>query len=130
MESLSAPTWELFDDCQVAVVLEQCQVNNMNSASQELLIAVPILHKILAVELSTIQGSAAMNQRVMIQSILLYSMQFVGTVSRRSLVLLKQAADTTTAPQSLLNKVSGVNPVAWVDGLAGKVQHGRHETRP
>ena len=61
MESLSFRTWELFDDSQVAAVLEHCQVSNSDSASQELLIAVPMLHKIFAVKLSTIQVAATMN---------------------------------------------------------------------
>ena len=67
MESISAPTWELFDDNQVAGVLEQCQVKNSDSSSHELLIEIPELHKILASELSAIQGLAAMNQRALIQ---------------------------------------------------------------
>jgi len=145
MEALSPPTWELFDDSQVAAVLEQCQVNNMNSASQELLIAVPMLHKILAVELSAIQGSAAMNQRAMIQSeiqsILHYAVRWnsvqEGAAARRDLLdSWRQVAETliTLAPpdlltssskqqillqllQSLLNKVSSENPVAGLDTL-------------
>lgn len=145
MESLSAPTWELFDDSQVAAVLEQCQVNNSDSASQELLIAVPMLHKILALELSTIQGSAAMNQRAMIQSeiqsILHYAVRWnsvqEGAAARRDLLdSWRQVAETliSLAPadllsssskqqillqllQSLLNKVSGENPVAGLDTL-------------
>jgi len=145
MESLSPPTWELFDDSQVAAVLEQCQVNNMNSASQELLIAVPMLHKILAVELSAIQGSAAMNQRAMIQSeiqsILHYAVRWnsvqEGAAARRDLLdSWRQVAETliSLAPadllsssskqqillqllQCLLNKVSSENPVAGLDTL-------------
>jgi len=145
MESLSAPTWELFDDSQVASVLEQCQVTNMDSSAHELLIAVPRLHKILAVELSTIQGSAAMNQRAMIQSeiqsILHYAVQWnsvqEGAAARRDLLdSWRQVAETliSLAPadllsssskqqillqllQTLLNKVSGENPVAGLDTL-------------
>ena len=55
MESVTSPGWDLFDESQVAGVLEQCQVNNTESGSQELLISVPTLHRILAVELATIQ---------------------------------------------------------------------------
>ena len=40
VETLSAPTWQLFDDGQVASVLEQCQAANTGTSSQELLIEV------------------------------------------------------------------------------------------
>ena len=68
MEKISAPSWELFDDSQVSGVLEQCQVHNTESGSQEVLISIPTLHRILAMELATIQGSAALNQRALIQT--------------------------------------------------------------
>ena len=68
MEKISAPSWELFDDSQVSGVLEQCQVHNTESGSQEVLISIPALHRILAMELATIQGSAALNQRALIQT--------------------------------------------------------------
>ena len=145
MENLAAPLWELFDDSQVAEVLEQCQVTNMESAAQELLISVPTLHRILSLELATIQGSAAMNQRAMIQSeiqsILQYAVQWNGVqesaASRRDLLdSWRQVAETliSLAPadllpspskqqillqllQSLLNKVSGENLVSGLDTL-------------
>ena len=145
MEVLSAPTWELFDDSQVAGVLEQCQGRNTDSSSQELLIEVPKLHKILAAELQAIQGSAAMNQRALIQSeinsILLYAVQWnkvqEGAAARRDLLdAWRQVTETliTVLPgellpsagkqqillqllQSLLNKVSGESPVPGMDTL-------------
>jgi len=145
METLSAPTWELFDDSQVAGVLEQCQTQNQDSASQELLVDIPKLHKILAMELSTIQGSAAMNQRAMIQSeiqsILVYAVRWnsvqEGAAARRDLLdSWRQVAETliTVTPadllsssskqqillqllQSLINKVSEDNLVPGLDNL-------------
>ena len=145
MELLSAPTWELFDDGQVAGVLEQCQESNAESSSHELLIEVSKLHRILAAELSAIQGSAAVNQRAMIQqeieSILVYAVRWnsvqEGAAARRDLLdawrqvtetlLLVLPGDLLPSAgkqqvllqllQSLLNKVSGENPVPGMDTL-------------
>merc|ERR1719234_749182 len=113
VESLSAPTWQLFDDGQVASVLEQCQTANNGTSSQELLIEVPRLHKILAAELAAIQGSAAANQRVLIQSeieaILVYAVQWnavqEGSAARRELLdAWRQVTETliTVTPAELL----------------------------
>ena len=55
LESVSSPGWELFDETQVAGVLEQCQESNLDSGSGEPIISVPRLHSILALELATIQ---------------------------------------------------------------------------
>ena len=145
MEAVASPGWELFDESQVAGVLEQCQVNNTDSGAGELLISVPNLHRILAVELATIQGSAAVNQRAMIQaeieSILHYAVSWnsvqESAAARRDLLdswrqvaetLLSQApADLLPASskqqillqllQSLLNKVSGESLVTGMDSL-------------
>jgi hypothetical protein len=43
MEVTSAPTWQLFDDSQVAGVLSHCQTQTPDSSSQELLVDVPKL---------------------------------------------------------------------------------------
>ena len=51
MEAVTSPGWELFDESQVAGVLEQCQVNTLDT----MLISVPALHRILSLELATIQ---------------------------------------------------------------------------
>ena len=112
IESVSPPSWELFDDDQVSALLTQCQVQicvlftqlpydlacrfcyyyfrflivyfnitskkivlikryaqveNSSSTVQEKLIQVPRLHKILAQELASLQGTTAMNQRAIIQ---------------------------------------------------------------
>ena len=162
VESLSAPTWQLFDDGQVASVLEQCQAANNGTSSQELLIEVhplvchehcrkilslqvPRLHKILAAELATIQGSAAANQRALIQSeieaILVYAVQWnavqEGSAARRELLdAWRQVTETliTVTPaellpsagkqqvllqmlQSLLNKVACEAAVPGLDTL-------------
>jgi len=142
MDQLSAPTWQLFDDSQVAGVLEQCQVQGSNSAT---LVDIPKLHKILAAELATIQGAAAMNQRAMIQSeiqsILLYAVKWnsvqEGAAARRDILdSWRQVVETliTVTPkdllpasskqqillqilQSLINKVSCENPVSGLDNL-------------
>ena len=134
IEKVSPPTWELFDDVQVSALLEQCQVQNHESAVHEKLIMVPRLHKILAKELANLQGSTAMNQRAMIQSeiqsILMYAVRWnsvqEGAASRRDLldawrqvteVLLLAAPAEHLPPvskqqillqllQTLLNKVS------------------------
>ena len=50
-EAVTSPGWELFDESQVAGVLEQCQVNTLDT----MLISVPALHRILSLELATIQ---------------------------------------------------------------------------
>ena len=143
--SMVSPGWDLFDESQVAGVLEQCQVANMDGGSGEPLVDVASLHRILAVELATIQGSAAVNQRAMIQSeiesILHYAVSWnsaqENAAARRDLLdSWRQVAETllTLAPaellpaaskqqillqllQTLLNKVAGESLVSGMDSL-------------
>ena len=143
--SMVSPGWDLFDESQVAGVLEQCQVANMDGGSGEPLVDVASLHRILAVELATIQGSAAVNQRAMIQSeiesILQYAVSWnsaqENAAARRDLLdSWRQVAETllTLAPaellpaaskqqillqllQTLLNKVAGESLVSGMDSL-------------
>jgi len=80
VDSISPPSWDLFDDSQVSTLLNQCQVDNKESSVHEKLIMVPKLHKILAQELANLQGSTALNQRALIQSeiqsILMYAVRW------------------------------------------------------
>lgn len=143
-ECLSAPTWELFDDSQVAGVLEQCRAPPREGAA-ELLVDVPALHRILAAELAAIQGSAAAGQRALvtseIEAILTYAVRWnavqEGAGARRDLLdAWRQVTETliNVIPadllpsagkqqillqllQSLLNKVSGEAPVPGMDTL-------------
>ena len=127
--SVVSPGWDLFDESQVAGVLEQCQVANMNGGRGE-----PLVYRILAVELSTIQGSAAVNQRAMIQSEI--RVQENAAARRDLLDSWRQVAETllTLAPaellpaaskqqillqllQTLLNKVAGESLVSGMDSL-------------
>ncbi len=62
--SLSAPAWEVFDSSQVGQVLKTCE---RKGPQGEKTIDVQKLHKILNDELSSLQGSAALNQRQIIQ---------------------------------------------------------------
>ena len=145
LETVTSAGWELFDEAQVAAVLEQCQVVNTESSSQEPLISVPRLHSILALELATIQGSAAANQRAIIQaeieSILHYavnwnSVQEHAAARRDLLESWRQVAETllSQAPvdllsfsskqqillqllQTLLRKVAGESLVSGMDSL-------------
>ena len=138
--SMVSPGWDLFDESQVAGVLEQCQVANMDGGSGE-----PLVYRIMAVELATIQGSAAVNQRAMIQSeiesILHYAVSWnsaqENAAARRDLLdSWRQVAETllTLAPaellpaaskqqillqllQTLLNKVAGESLVSGMDSL-------------
>jgi nuclear pore complex protein Nup205 len=98
VEQMPPASWELFDDAQVAAVLEQCEVvlgsSTQAATSQERLILVPKLHRILAAELANLQGSAGVNQRSLIQSeiqsILLYAVRWnsiqEGVAARRDLL--------------------------------------------
>jgi len=143
-ELLSAPTWELFDDSQVAGVLEQCRAPPRDGAA-ELLVDVPALHRILAAELAAIQGSAAAGQRALvtseIEAILTYAVRWnavqEGAGARRDLLdAWRQVTETliNVIPadllpaagkqqillqllQSLLNRVSGEAPVHGMDTL-------------
>ena len=127
--SVVSPGWDLFDESQVAGVLEQCQVANMNGGRGE-----PLVYRILAVELSTIQGSAAVNQRAMIQSEIRVQ---ENAAARRDLLDSWRQVDKTLltlAPadllpaaskqqillqllQTLLNKVAGESLVSGMDSL-------------
>ena len=110
-------------------MLEQCQVANMNGGRGE-----PLVYRILAVELSTIQGSAAVNQRAMIQSEIRVQ---ENAAARRDLLDSWRQVDKTLltlAPadllpaaskqqillqllQTLLNKVAGESLVSGMDSL-------------
>ena len=132
--SMVSPGWDLFDESQVAGVLEQCQVANMDGGSGEPLVDVASLHRILAVELATIQGSAAVNQRATVQSEI--RVQENAAARRDLLDSWRQVAETllTLAPeellpaasrqqillqllQTLLNKVAGESLVSGMDSL-------------
>ena len=132
--SVVSPGWDLFDESQVAGVLEQCQVANMDGGSGEPLVDVASLHRILAVELATIQGSAAVNQRATVQSEI--RVQENAAARRDLLDSWRQVAETllTLAPaellpaaskqqillqllQTLLNKVAGESLVSGMDSL-------------
>ncbi len=63
-ESLPTPKWEVFDSAQVSQVLKGCEQKGLQG---EKLINVQALHKILNDELVGLQGSAALNQRQIIQ---------------------------------------------------------------
>ena len=132
--SMVSPGWDLFDESQVAGVLEQCQVANMDGGSGEPLVDVASLHRILAVQLATIQGSAAVNQRATVQSEI--RVQENAAARRDLLDSWRQVAETllTLAPaellpaaskqqillqllQTLLNKVAGESLVSGMDSL-------------
>ena len=104
--SMVSPGWDLFDESQVAGVLEQCQVANMDGGSGEPLVDVASLHRILAVELATIQGSAAVNQRATVQSEI--RVQENAAARRDLLDSWRQVAETllTLAPAELLPAAS------------------------
>ena len=145
VEQLPPASWELFDNAQVDAVLQQCE-EVVCGASQQRLIVVPRLHRILAAELASLQGSTGINQRALvqseIQSILHYAVRWnaiqEGAVARRDLldawrqvteVLLVTAPADQLPPaskqqillqllQTLLNKVVGSSEEETAPGLA------------
>jgi len=144
VEAMPTPSWEVFDDHQVSAVLSQCEGETQDSG-HERLILVPKLHRILAAELSNLQGSTALNQRALIQqeiqSILLYAVRWngvqEGAAARRDLLdawrqvteVLLISSPPELLPssskkqillqllQTLLNKVSGEDSVPGLEGL-------------